>query len=49
MLGRSNANGVDLNRNFPNLDKVAFKNALFGGKQDHLLNRKLIDEDEVIQ
>lgn len=33
MLGRANLNGVDINRDFPDLDMVAFRN---GGKEDFI-------------
>jgi len=35
LIGRSNANGVDLNRDFPDLDKVVYRGASF--KNNHLL------------
>uniref|UniRef100_A0A183B1T7 Carboxypeptidase N catalytic chain n=1 Tax=Echinostoma caproni TaxID=27848 RepID=A0A183B1T7_9TREM len=37
-VGRENANKVDLNRNFPNLDAVVFKNVEKNGPFDHLYN-----------
>ncbi|XP_053200778.1 carboxypeptidase E-like [Panonychus citri] len=40
LYGRSNANGVDLNRDFPDLDSVAYRS---GDKTDHLFNEKSID------
>ena len=35
-MGRANGNNVDLNRNFPNLDELAFSNeANSDGKNNH--------------
>lgn len=40
IIGRNNANGVDLNRDFPNLDAIAHRSE---GKTDHLFNFTLLD------
>lgn len=36
MIGRANANNVDLNRDFPDLDKIVFSNE--DGVNNHILD-----------
>lgn len=40
--GRTNANGIDLNRDFPDLDSLAYQS---GDRTDHLFSSKYLDHD----
>jgi len=40
LLGRSNLNDVDINRDFPDLDVVAYQDS---SRKDHLLSQELLD------
>lgn len=39
LIGRTNNNSVDLNRNFPDLDRIAFENEENSDKNNHLLDQ----------
>lgn len=49
LLGRSNANGVDLNRDFPNLNSMAYDDLRQSGRRSHHYFRHLKELDHKLQ
>ncbi|VEL23128.1 unnamed protein product [Protopolystoma xenopodis] len=47
ILGRANGNNVDLNRNFPDLDSIAYENMKYGGPLDHLMSDELLNTNQL--
>lgn len=47
LAGRANAQNIDLNRNFPNLNRIAYSNEQTHAANNHLLRQALIDDSKL--
>ena len=48
LLGRANADGIDLNRNFPNLNRIAYSHEETHATNNHLMRESVAKNAEVL-